>query len=131
MGDLLETDGDHCLLVFDDVADPDALSPFVPDSGSAQVLIVSTRHTAPNTAAVVADVFGADEALSFLRSRTGLDDEAGAAEVAAVLGHLPLALALAAQKIQARMTSATQDALVSGFVQDLGRPASSALTSLI
>ena len=48
----------------------------------------------------MADVFGADEALSFLRRRTGLDDEAGAAEVAAVLGHLPLALALAAPLIR-------------------------------
>ena len=98
---LLETDGDRCLLVFDDVADPEALSPFVPADGTAQVLIVSTRHTASNLAtAVVADVFGADEALSFLRRRTGLDDEAGAAEVAAVLGHLPLALALAAPLIR-------------------------------
>ncbi len=98
---LLETDGDRCLLVFDDVADPEALSPFVPADGTAQVLIVSTRHTASNlTTAVAADVFGADEALSFLRGRTGLDDEAGAAEVAAVLGHLPLALALAAPLIR-------------------------------
>ena len=98
---LLETDGDHCLLVFDDVADPETLSPFVPADGTAQVLIVSARHTASNlTTAVVADVFGADEALSFLRRRTGLDDEAGATEVAAVLGHLPLALALAAPLIR-------------------------------
>ena len=48
----------------------------------------------------MADVFGADEALSFLIGRTGLDDEVGAAEVAAVLGHLPLALALAAPLIR-------------------------------
>jgi F-type H+-transporting ATPase subunit b len=40
-----------------------------------------------------------------------------------------LALALAAQKIQARMTPDTQDALVRGFVKDLDRPASSALTN--
>jgi DNA-directed RNA polymerase specialized sigma24 family protein len=98
---LLETDGDRCLLVFDDVADPEVVSPFVPADGTARVLIVSTRHTDSNLAtAVVADVFGADEALSFLRRRTGLDDEAGAAEVAAVLGHLPLALALAAPLIR-------------------------------
>jgi DNA-directed RNA polymerase specialized sigma24 family protein len=98
---LLETDGDRCLLVFDDVADPETLSPFVPADGTSQVLIVSTRHTASNLAtAVVADVFGTDEALSFLRRRTGLDDEARAAEVAAMLGHLPLALALAAPLIR-------------------------------
>ena len=48
---LLEADGDRCLLVFDDVADPEALSPFVPAGGTAQVLIVSTRHTAPDTTA--------------------------------------------------------------------------------
>ena len=98
---LLETDGDRCLLVFDDVADPETLSSFVPADGTAQVLIVSTRHTAPNlTAAVAADVFGADEARSFLARLTGLDDEAGAADVAAVLGHLPLALALAAPLVR-------------------------------
>jgi RNA polymerase sigma factor (sigma-70 family) len=98
---LLETDGDGCLLVFDDVADPEVVSPFVLADGAAQVLIVSTQHTAPNlTTAIAADVFGADEARSFLIGRTGLGDEAGAAEVAAVLGHLPLALALAAPLIR-------------------------------
>jgi RNA polymerase sigma factor (sigma-70 family) len=98
---LLEADGDRCLLVFDDVADPEVMSPFVPADGTARVLIVSTRHTTPSlTTAVVADVFGADEALSFLAGRTGLDDEARAAEVAAVLGHMPLALALAAPLIK-------------------------------
>jgi F-type H+-transporting ATPase subunit b len=42
-----------------------------------------------------------------------------------------LALALAGQKIQARMTPDTQDALVRGFVKDLDRPESSALTNPI
>src|SRR5271166_3066251 len=98
---LLETDGDRCLLVFDDVADPEALRPFVPADGTAQVLITSIRRpTADLATAVPVDVFSADEALSFLTGRTGLDDEAGAAAVAAVLGHLPLALALAAPVIR-------------------------------
>ena len=44
-------------------------------------------------------MFSAAEASAFLAGRTGLDDEAGAAEVAAALGHLPLALALAAPLI--------------------------------
>ena len=98
---LLETDGDRCLLVFDDVADPEALRPFVPADGAAQVLITSIRRpTADLATAVPVDVFSADEALSFLTGRTGLDDEAGAAAVASVLGHLPLALALAAPVIR-------------------------------
>jgi F-type H+-transporting ATPase subunit b len=42
-----------------------------------------------------------------------------------------MALTIAAQKIQARMTSDTQDALVRGFVKDLDRPSSSELTELI
>jgi F-type H+-transporting ATPase subunit b len=42
-----------------------------------------------------------------------------------------LALALAGQKIQARMTADTQDALVRGFVKDLDLPSSSALTNPI
>jgi RNA polymerase sigma factor (sigma-70 family) len=97
---LLETDGDRCLLVFDDVADPEALRPFVPADGTARVLVTSIRRPTANLAtAVPVDVFSADEALSFLTGRTGLDDEAGAAAVAAVLGHLPLALALAAPVI--------------------------------
>ena len=98
---LLETDGDRCLLIFDDVADPEVLRPFVPVDGTAQVLITSTRQPTANLAtAVPVDVFSADEALSFLTGRTGLDDEAGAAAMAAVLGHLPLALALAAPVIR-------------------------------
>ena len=44
-------------------------------------------------------MFSAAEASAFLAGRTGLDDEAGAAAVAAALGHLPLALALAAPVI--------------------------------
>ena len=98
---LLETDGDRCLLVFDDVTDPEELSPFVPADGMAQVLITSTRHLASSLATTVpVDVFGSDEALWFLTGRTGLDDEAGAAAVAAVLGYLPLALTLAAPLIR-------------------------------
>jgi RNA polymerase sigma factor (sigma-70 family) len=99
----LETDGDRCLLVFDDAADPEALRSVLPAHGTARVLIVSTRPSATNTAIdVPVDVFSADEALWFLTRRTGLDDAAGAAEVAGVLGHLPLALALAVPVIEPR-----------------------------
>ena len=96
----LETDGDRCLLVFDDVSDPEALHALAPARGTARVVIASTRQSAANLgSAVPVEVFSAVEASAFLVGRTGLDDEAGAAAVAAELGYLPLALALAAPVI--------------------------------
>ena len=96
----LETDGDRCLLVFDDVPDPEVLRPLIPAEGRSRVLITSTRQPTTNLGTRVAmDVFSADQASAFLAARTGLDDEAGAVAVAAVLGRLPLALALAAPVI--------------------------------
>jgi RNA polymerase sigma factor (sigma-70 family) len=99
----LETDGDRCLLVFDDVSDPAVLQEFIPAYGTARVLITSTRQSAANLGSAVAvDLFSTAEASAFLAERTGLDDEAGAASVAAELAHVPLALALAAPVIAAR-----------------------------
>ena len=90
----LETDGDRCLLVFDGVEDPDALRPFLPAGGAAQVLITGHRESdlGPN---VPVDVFSESEARMFLAGRTGLADDAAAVTVAAELGYLPLALAQA------------------------------------
>ena len=96
----LEADGDRCLLVFDDVSDPEIVRPFIPVGGAARVLITSNQPSASGLGSIVpVDVFSGNEASAFLAGRTGLDDEAGAAEVAAALGHVPLALALAASAV--------------------------------
>ena len=96
----LELDGDRCLIVFDDASDPDLLRPFIPAGGSARVLITSNRQSVATLATNLGvDVFSPSEALAFLARRTGLVDDAGAATVAAELGHLPLALAQAAAMI--------------------------------
>ena len=42
----LEADGDRCLLVFDDVSDPEVVRPFIPVGGTARVLITSNRQPA-------------------------------------------------------------------------------------
>jgi tetratricopeptide (TPR) repeat protein len=96
----LEADGDRCLLVFNDAEDLDVLRPYIPVGGAAQVVVTSTRPPVADLGiSIPVDLFSADEAAAFLARRTGLVDEAGAAAVAAELGHLPLALALAAAVI--------------------------------
>ncbi len=96
----LETDGDRCLLVFDDPTDPDVLRPFIPAGGAAQVLITTNRPSVANLGTIVpVDVFTEEEALALLAGRTGLANTAEAAAVAAELGFLPLPLAQAAAVI--------------------------------
>jgi tetratricopeptide (TPR) repeat protein len=102
----LEADGEQRLLVFDNLGDPDALLPFLPAAGAARVVITSNRQLAGSLAPLVpVDVFTSGEARTFLAERTGLSDPSGAAALAEELGHLPLALALAAAAIvQGRLT---------------------------
>jgi len=105
----LEADGDRRLLIFDDAGHPDALRAYVPAGGTARVLITTTQQPAADLgSSVPVEPFSAGEALAALGARTGLADSGGAAEVAAELGHLPLAIAQAA-------------AVITG--QDLGYPA--------
>jgi len=99
----LETDGDHCLLVFDNAADPADLLPFLPAAGAARVLVTSNEQSVGELGAGVAvDVFSWEEALAFLAGRTGSPDAAGARLLAAELGRLPLALAQTAAVIAAQ-----------------------------
>ena len=56
----LESDGDRCLIVFDNVTEPEMLQPYLPVSGAAQVLITSYRKPDPSLGTSVAvDVFSA------------------------------------------------------------------------
>jgi tetratricopeptide (TPR) repeat protein len=96
----LEADGNRHLLVLDGAEDPGLLRPFVPDTGSARILVTMAREPIPDLGtSVPVDVFGAEEALALLDGRSGLTDEAGASAVAAELGYLPLALDQAAAVI--------------------------------
>ena len=39
----LEADGDRCLIIFDNVTDPDELQPYLPAAGRSQVVITITH----------------------------------------------------------------------------------------
>ena len=96
----LETDGDRCLVVFDNASDPQDLLPCLPAAGQAKVLITSNEKSVTSLGTgVVVDVFTEAEALAFLAGQTGSADSEGARQVAIELGRLPLALAQAAAVI--------------------------------
>ncbi|MFI6597026.1 tetratricopeptide repeat protein [Nonomuraea sp. NPDC050536] len=92
-----------CLVVFDNAEQVADLRRWVPATGSTQV-VITTRNRAFDRlgAAVPVEVFTSEESVAFLARVTGLDDPPGAAELAAELGQLALALAQAGAMIEER-----------------------------
>ncbi|GAA3438609.1 tetratricopeptide repeat protein [Kutzneria kofuensis] len=97
---LLSTRRDPALLVFDNVTDPEHVTPYLPATGSTQIVLTSAIRAVERLGArVPVDLFSPDTAARFLFSSTGIRDEAGARTLAAKLGYLPLALAQAAARL--------------------------------
>ncbi|WP_203959100.1 tetratricopeptide repeat protein, partial [Sphaerisporangium siamense] len=99
--DWLSGQADRCLVVFDNVADPEVVAPWLPAIGRTQVVISSNHQSVLALGVPVpVEVFTDAEALAFLAERTGRDDEQGARVLAEEVGHLPLVLAQAAWVIR-------------------------------
>jgi NB-ARC domain len=80
------------LLVYDNVAAPDAIADLLPSAG-ARILITSRFSDWSELADEVAlEVLPLEEAIALLESRTGRSDASGAKPLAEALGRLPLAL---------------------------------------
>ncbi len=100
------------LLILDDAPGPEtwlcALIPSAP--GGHGHTLITTRH--PDWPGVAHEqdvrVWSKEEAAAFLAQQTGLEDPAGAAALAEVLGRLPLALAQAAAYMRASGVSYAQ-----------------------
>ncbi|GGL04713.1 tetratricopeptide repeat protein [Planomonospora parontospora] len=91
------------LVVFDNAADVALVRRWCPATGAVRVLVTSrNRAFGRHCATVEVEVFTPGQARAYLAERTGRDDADGAAELAAELGHLPLALAQAASFVSRR-----------------------------
>jgi tetratricopeptide (TPR) repeat protein len=102
----LEADGERCLIVYDNVIDPDAVRPYVPSAGKSQVVVTSAQASALILGRPTqVSVFTEQESLDFLTERTHLIDIEGAMTLAREVGHLPLALTQAAAVIQTQRLS--------------------------
>ena len=84
------------LLIFDDAMDPASLRNYLPPVGDGDIVITSQDASWPPAQRILVDVLEADDATAFLINRTGDTDVQAAAEVASMLGQLPLALEQAA-----------------------------------
>jgi tetratricopeptide (TPR) repeat protein len=83
------------LLVFDNAEDPERLARHVPQ-GAGHVIITSRNPAWSNLAVPVeVDAFSRDESVEHLTNRVPKLDRSAAAEVAQLLGDLPLAIELA------------------------------------
>ena len=94
-------EGDR-LLVFDNVEDFDDLTGLVPHGQGLRVLVTTTVASPGDSAGrlIAVGAFTRPQSVDFIRERTGLDDDDGAARLAEALGDLPVALAQAAATIR-------------------------------
>jgi hypothetical protein len=119
---------DRWLLVLDNATRPEEVTELLPAGGGGQVLITSRWMAWGEWATPLRlEVLTREEAVAFLHTRTGSQDQQAAAELAELLGDLPLALAEAAAYIEQTQVSLAEyvqlarDRAVELF--DLGRPA--------
>jgi tetratricopeptide (TPR) repeat protein len=89
----LRHEGEGCLLIYDNAIDADALKPYLPPGGRAQVLVTSNAHAWRGVASPVEiRLWPKDIGADYLIARTGRTVERAAAlALSETLGGLPLA----------------------------------------
>ena len=91
------------LLVFDNATSPQELRPFLPATGRTQIVVTSTAESFRSLGTLVrVPRFERAQSLEFLVAVTGLPVTSAAAELAAEVGDLPLALSQAATMLSQR-----------------------------
>ena len=87
------------LLVFDNASHQEDVKGLIPRAGGGCVLITSRSRTWPFAVTLDVPTLDVPSSIEFLLARTGQGDEAAAKALAEELGHLPLALELAAASV--------------------------------
>ncbi len=91
------------LLIFDNARDAKSIRNYLPESSGGHVLITSRNQEWKTFCKPLSvEVWNRNEAIAFLKKRTGQLDEKAADELAEALGDLPLALEQAAAYIDTR-----------------------------
>ncbi len=107
--------GRRVLVLLDNAAGEDQVRPLLPGGGSCLVLITTRRRLSSMDGVwpVPLDVFPPAEAAALLARVAGREridgEREGAAQVAQLCGHLPIALALAARRLRAHPSWAVRD----------------------
>jgi tetratricopeptide (TPR) repeat protein len=88
------------LLVFDNAGSPEDIRPYLPADSSGHVIITSRRPDWRSVADPLSvGTLSPEDAIEFLRKRSGQEDEAASRELVEELGWLPLAIEQAAAYI--------------------------------
>jgi hypothetical protein len=90
------------LVVFDNAQAPGVLAGMLPGGGGNVLITSRNRKWGPVAAQLDLEEFTRAESVAFIGTRSGRDEPEAAAELAAELGDLPLALAQAAAYIDTR-----------------------------
>lgn len=89
------------LLVFDNAEGPEEIRPYLPTGSAGHIIIPSRRPDWRSVAAPLpVATLSPDEAVEFLRKRSGQEDDAASRQLGEELGWLPLAIEQAAAYIE-------------------------------
>jgi DNA-binding SARP family transcriptional activator/tetratricopeptide (TPR) repeat protein len=105
----------RAVLIFDDVADPEQISPLLPATGDSMIIVTSRRHRASwgDAQPLVLPVLEEDDAARLFARVAGLGPDRGpdAAQASRLCGFLPLAIRLTASRVRSGNAAELTDLL--------------------